>query len=113
MNIESMFFNNIIPGSINFGLELLYSDEDMPWNKKLLKKKQMINEKLIESASIEKVLIKNQRIFEAETKREQDLYLAVKEMDKAIEKLIAEKGKEDPSIQEWIKMRSYLEIEEV
>lgn len=112
MNIESVFFNSILPGSINFGLDLLYSNEDMPWNKEIVKKKQMINEKLIEAKSIESVLIKNQHIFESETKREQELYLVVKELDKAIEKLIAEKG-ETPEIQEWIKMRSYLEIEEI
>lgn len=108
--IEDIFFNKVLPGSIGFGMEMLYSNNDMIWNKKLLKKQQMINEKLIEASSIENVLIKNQRILEAESKREQDLYFKIQEMDKAIEKLKAEQG-ETEKIQEWIKLRNYLKVD--
>ena len=91
-------------------MEMLYSNNNAVWNKKMLKKQQMINEKIVEASSIENVLVKNQRILEAEVKREQDLYFKIQEMDKAIEKLKAEQG-ETEKIQEWIKLRSYLKVD--
>ena len=108
--VEEIFFNKILPGSIGFGMEMLYSNNNAVWNKKMLKKQQMINEKIVEASSIENVLVKNQRILEAEVKREQDLYFKIQEMDKAIEKLKAEQG-ETEKIQEWIKLRSYLKVD--
>lgn len=107
--VENLILNKLIPGSINFGMNILYSNEDMPWNKDLIKKQNMINEKIVEHESVNKVFLKNSQILENEQKRQNSMLSIIKEIDNKIESMKEEADSEE--YKDLVNFRNMLQFE--